>query len=118
AARVLKNAPRPPSRQSAVHPAGGRAPAAGLRLRVSLPVRPEGVVALALLGVGKNGVGLADLLEALGVALVHVGMVLAGQPAIGRLDGLVVGRPVDPERLVVVLIFHRRDAYLDGTTAL
>src|SRR5438132_6323851 len=57
--------------------------AAGLTahaLRVALPVRSDGVVPLALLGIGEDLVGLVDLLEApLGLRLlVGVRVVLAG----------------------------------------
>jgi hypothetical protein len=72
----------------------------------ALPVRAEGVVALPLLGIGQHRVGLGDLLEPVGRALVDVGVVLARQLAVGRLDGLVVGVPGHAEDLVVVLVFH------------
>ena len=78
----------------------------GAGVRVALPVRPERVVALALLGVGQDGVGLVDLLEALRGALVDVRVVLAGELPVGRLDGLVVGGLRHAENLVVVLVFH------------
>src|SRR4030095_12954453 len=83
--------------------ASGRACRWGLG--VSLPVRSERIVAAALLGVGKNLVGLADLLEAVGrvLGLRDVRVILPREPAIGGLDRLVVRFPVDPENLVVVL---------------
>src|SRR6185503_14486997 len=67
-------------------------------LGVSLPVRSERIVAAALLGVGENLVGLADLLEAVGrvLGLRDVRVVLPREPAIGGLDRLVVRFPVDP----------------------
>src|SRR5207245_8432427 len=79
----------------------------GSLLGVALPVGAERVVAAALLRIGEYLVRLVDLLEAIGrvLALGDVGMVLAGQPAEGGLDRLVVGLPVDAEDLVVVLEF-------------
>ena len=47
-----------------------------------------------------------DLLEPLGVALVDVGVVLARELAVGGLDRLVVGGPLDSERVVIVFEFH------------
>jgi hypothetical protein len=73
---------------------------------MSLPVRPQRVVALALLRVREDLVRLRDLLELLRRPLGHVRVVLAREPAVGGLDGLLVGRAVDPENLVVVLEFH------------
>src|SRR5438552_5519 len=77
----------------------------GSLLGVALPVGAERVVAAALLRIGEHLVRLVDLLEAVGrvLALGDVGMVLAGQPAEGGLDRLVVGLPIDAEDLVVVL---------------
>src|SRR5262245_9252007 len=79
----------------------------GSLLGVSLPVGTERVVAPAFLRVGEHLVRLVDLLEALGrvLGLGDVGVVLAGQPAEGGLDGLVVGLPVDPKDPIVVLEF-------------
>src|SRR5262249_27781701 len=90
-AREVARAPRP-ARLSAA-------------LRVALPVRTQAVVAAALLGVREDLVGLADLLELVLVflALGDVGMVLPGELPEGRLDGLLVGLPVDSQNLVVVL---------------
>src|SRR3990170_9167222 len=77
-------------------------------LGVALPVGAETVVALALLGVGEDLVGLVDLLEAVGRPLGpgNVGVMLPGQPPIGLLDRPVVGVPGYSEDLVVVLVFH------------
>src|SRR5436309_559935 len=77
----------------------------GSLLGVALPVGAERVVAAALLRIGEHLVCFVDLLEAVGrvLALGDVGMVLAGQPAEGGLDRLVVGLPIDAEDLVVVL---------------
>jgi hypothetical protein len=63
-------------------------------LRGALPVGTERVVTAALLGVGEDLVGLGDLLEAFAAgvfALRDVRVVLPGQPAVRRLDRLVVG---------------------------
>src|SRR6266446_1149759 len=79
---------------------------AGASLSIALPVGAEGVVALALLRIGKDRVSLADLLEALRVPLVDIRVVLAGELAVGGLDRLVVGPALDPEGLVVVFEFH------------
>ena len=75
-----------------------------------LPVRAELIVGGALVGLAQDLVGLADFLElAFGAGiLVHVGMEFARQLAVRALD-LVLGRgPLDPEYLVVVLVFHAR----------
>ena len=88
-------------------------PGSGTSALVGLPVRAELVVRLALLGVREDLVGLADLLEALlgaGVALVDVGMVLAGEPAKGLPDLGLAGRARNAERGVVVPILHPRAA--------
>ena len=69
--------------------------------------RPDGVVLLALLGVGQHGVGLADLLEPpLGVPVTGVGVrvVLPGELAV-RLLHVVRGRlRRDPQHRVEVLL--------------
>ena len=65
------------------------------------------VVLLALLGVGEHGVGLTDVLEALlgrGVPGVLVGVVLAGELAVGLLDRGRVGVLGDAEDRVEVLL--------------
>ena len=80
--------------------AAERAPAAEAREHAA------GVVLLALLGVRERVVGLLDRLEAvlgLRVVGVAVGMVLAGQLAVGLLDLLRGGVPGDPEHVVEVL---------------
>ena len=66
--------------------------------------RAAAVVALALLGIAEDVVGLGDLLEALLGAglLVRVRVVLAGELAVRLLDVLLGGLLVDPEDLVVV----------------
>src|SRR5579859_2879481 len=67
-------------------------PAGALPGVVVLPVRPQLVILLALLRVAQNLVGVVDLLEArfgLGVTLVDVRVVLAGQLAEGTLDLLL-----------------------------
>src|SRR5207253_7157278 len=78
---------------------------------VALPVGAEGVVALALLRIRENFVGLADFFEPLAsvLRLGDVGVVLAGEPPVGGLDGLIVGVLVDAEGPVVVLEFHAHD---------
>ena len=66
---------------------------------------PEAVVAGAPLGVAQDLVGDRHLLEArlgLGVALVGVGMELAGAGAVGPLDLLVAGVAPDAEQFVEV----------------
>ena len=71
----------------------------------------EAVVVGALVGVGQDGVRLADLLEALLgllVAGVAVGVVGAGEVAVGLLQLRVVGVPGDAEDAVVVLGGHAR----------
>ena len=93
---------------------GCRGPCAA-GLLVGLPVGTELVVGLALLGVGEDLVGLADLLEALlgrGVALVDVGMVLAGKATEGLLDVGLTGALVYAEGGVVVAILHRLRLFL------
>src|SRR5262249_13143654 len=70
------------------------------------PVRAQVVVALALVRVGEHLVGLGDLLEAVGRALVDVGVVLARELPVGGLDRLLVSPALDLEGLVVVLEFH------------
>src|SRR6185369_7371619 len=78
-------------------------------LCVSLPVRAKSVVALALLGIRQDLVCFGDFLETLAVlALGDVGVMLARQLAVGGLDGLGVGLPVDAENLVVVLELDSR----------
>ena len=69
----------------------------------------HGVVALALIGVGEDRIGLGDLLEALlGVGLlVHVGMELAGL-LLESLADLLGGRALGhAEDRVIVLVVHR-----------
>src|SRR5690606_29519398 len=67
----------------------------------------QGVVLLALLGVGEHRVGLADLLElrlSLGVPGVVVRVVGAGELAIGLLDGGRIGVLGNTESRVEVLL--------------
>ena len=76
---------------------------------VGRPVGAELVVGLALLRIGEDLVGLADLLEALlggRVSLVDVRMVLAGKATVGLLDVGLRGALVDAEGGVVVAILH------------
>src|SRR5262245_47579247 len=88
------------------------------RLREALPVGTERVVSPPLLGVGEDLVGLVDLLEAVRrvLALGDVRMVLARELAVGGLQRLVVGLPVDAEDLVVVLVLdsHPKRSVADG----
>src|SRR2546422_772750 len=59
-------------------------------LGVVLPVRSEGVVSLALLGIGEHFVGFGDFLEAFRGVLTFgdVRMVLPCEPPVGGLDRL------------------------------
>jgi len=110
---VLKNVPKdgpaqpsgsedlPEKLKRVVEAASGHAPARSEGLVT------EPVVGFALLGVGKNLVGLADLLELflrLFVALVFVGMVLKRELAIRLFDFLLGDAAGDPEDLVVILL--------------
>ena len=64
----------------------------------------EGVVLLALLGIGEHVMGLTDLLEALlgrRIAGIGIGMILARQLAV-RLFDLVLARPLGDAQGVVV----------------
>src|SRR5205085_11709550 len=81
-------------------------------LGVPLPVGTERVVAPALLGIREHVVRFGDLPELVAVvlALGDVRMVLAREPPIGGLDGLVVGLPIDAENLVIVLVFDGHSA--------
>lgn len=66
----------------------------------------EPVVRFALLGIGKNLVGLADFLELflrLFIALVLVGVMLEGEFPVGFFDLLGRGAAGNPEDLVVIL---------------
>src|SRR5205085_11586696 len=79
-----------------------------LELLAGLPVAAHLVVRGALLRVLQDLVRLVDLLEALlGVLLLRdVGVVLAGKLAVGLLDVVLRRRALEPEGLVVVLVFH------------
>ena len=75
------------------------------------PSETELVIALALVRVGKNIVGLVDLLELfLGVLIagVQVGVVLFGQLAVGAFDLGIGGVFADPQHLVVITFFCHR----------
>jgi len=70
----------------------------------------ETVVKGPLLLVGEDLVGLAEFLElalGLGVVRVQVGVILAGQPAVGPFDGLLVGVAGDAKHLVGPIIADR-----------
>src|SRR5262249_26280899 len=76
-----------------------------------LPVRAERIVALALLRVAQDFVGLVDGLDLLlGLGTLSgrhdVGMVLAGQLAEGAANLVRLRRARDAEDLVVVAEFH------------
>src|SRR5579859_7761260 len=78
-------------------------------LLVCLPVGAQLVVALALLGVGEDGVGLVGVLEALLGGLVvgvAVRMQLTCQAAVGLLDLGLRRRLRHTQDLVVVLVVH------------
>ena len=65
----------------------------------------EAVVSGALVLVGKNGVGLAALLEfffRVGIVGIAIGVILHGQLAVGTLDLSIAGRTADAQHLVVV----------------
>ncbi len=71
-----------------------------------LGVYTVGVVAAPPIGVTEDGVGFGDLFELVfgfGVVGVDVGMVLARELAVRRLDLLVVGAFWDAEDRVVIL---------------
>src|SRR5262249_57928366 len=77
----------------------------GVEAAAPEPGVPEAVVALALLGVAEDAVGLGRLLEALLrllVARVAVRVVLEGQLPVGGLDLLLAGSPGHPDDLLVV----------------
>src|SRR3989454_3306437 len=103
AERVFAGLPRVDVLEAA-GPGGTSAP-----LRELLPLRADRVVALSLLGIAEDLVGLVDLLELLfRVRLfVYVRVVLACELSVGLLD--VVGRGVlrNAKRLVVVLVLDR-----------
>src|SRR2546426_2525122 len=103
AERVFAGLPRVDVLEAA-GPGGTSAP-----LRELLPLRADRVVALALLGIAEDLVGLVDLLELLFRVrfLVYVRVVLACELSVGLLD--VVGRGVlrNAKRLVVVLVLDR-----------
>jgi hypothetical protein len=82
-----------------------------------LPIVAPAVVLLALLGIGEHRVGLADLLElrlGLLVAGVDVGVVLAGELAVGGLDVLFGRGAADAEHRVIVAFGVRRHATPPG----
>src|SRR6187200_1938820 len=74
----------------------------------ALRARAEGIVGCAFLRVLECSVGLGDLLETLlGLRLLRdVRMVFLRQPSIGLLDLLLRSAALDPERGVVVAVFH------------
>jgi hypothetical protein len=83
----------------------------GLGLLVALPVGPEAIVQLALLGVAQDLVRLVDLLEArlgLGVAGVDVGVVLARELAERGADRLLARLAPHAQYPVVVPEVHPR----------
>src|SRR5258706_9630336 len=100
AKRILTGLPRVDVLESA-GPGGTSAP-----LRELLPLRADRVIALALLGIAEDLVGLVDLFELfLRVRLfVDVRVVLARELSVGLLD--VVGRRVlrNAKGLVVILV--------------
>ena len=75
------------------------------------PSETELVIALALVRVGKNIVGLVDLLELfLGILIagVQIRVVLFGQLAVGAFDLGIGGIFADPQHLVVISFFCHR----------
>ncbi len=89
--------------------------AAGAAGAAAQAVMAVGVVEFALLLVAEHLVGLGGLLElllAIGRVAGHVGMVLAGQLAVGLLDLLEVGVPGDAEHFVVVAFHQPRVTFL------
>ena len=84
----------------------GAAAAAVLERRL-----PEAIVRGALLRILQAVVGLAHGLEpvlAVLAARIAIGMTLHRDPAVGRLDRLVVGGALDLEQLVIFGISHRK----------
>src|SRR4029077_16913858 len=95
--------------------AAGRRPAPAVAAHhllfsgAALPVRSEFVVLLALGRIAEDLVGLVDLLEAgLGLLVVgiEVGMMLAGEFAVGRFDFGIRSAAFDAQGFVVVAKFH------------
>ena len=87
---------------TALRPSTGRSGAAVLLPRFSVML-----ILFPLFGVAEDFVGFADILELLLgglIAGVYVRMVFPGELAVGRLDLLVLGRPANPQYLIVVLI--------------
>jgi len=77
---------------------------AGLRVDAGMA---KLVVGLSLAGVGENLVGLLGLLEKLfgfRVVGVAVGMMLHRQTAIGLLDVVIRGVPIDTQHFVVIAL--------------
>jgi len=105
-------------REAAGPPAAGSGPESEVELLLArrrpeilagLPVRAERIVELALLGVFEDLVSLAHLLElllGLFVVRIQVRVVLAGKLLVGLGDFLLGGLALDPDNVVVVLVFH------------
>src|SRR2546425_6978345 len=88
----------------------------------ALPARADGVVLGALFGVAQDLVGLVDLLESLGSTSplgnrLQIGMVLAGELAVGTLDVIARRRTWHAQHLVVVTKFHRHRSLGSGSVA-
>ena len=108
ATEVHPSAPAPTAVPAAAEPAAvptGACPDPFVVVLGHTPeVGAEPVVAFPGVRVGQHLVGLVGLLEPVlrsGV-LVHVGVILAGQLAVGLLDFVGAGAARDPERFVVV----------------
>ena len=88
---------------------------AEVRRRTEILARPiaaraQLVVGRALFLVAQHFVGFVDRLEALlgPLLLADVGVVLAGEPAIGRLEFRLAGAGLDAQSLVIILELHRQ----------
>jgi hypothetical protein len=76
---------------------------------------PELIVLLPQLLIAEHPVGFSSFFEFLlgiGVVLVDIGMVLAGQAAVSLLDVRLRGVPINPQNLVVISLGHHCTAFL------
>ena len=85
---------------------------AGSRSRVGagLRVETELVVHLPFLTIAEDAIGFLDVLEAVfggPVPRVHIGVMLAGEPAVSLADLIVAGLALDAKNPIVVFLFRR-----------